>query len=55
MVRKSTAVQQRLLFFFGALRKMFEDENFVNVLRLEGLDTLPKYLAERVSHRGGIR
>lgn len=55
MVRKSTAVQQRLLFFFGALRKMFEDENFVNVLRLEGLDTLPKYLAERVSNRGGIR
>lgn len=55
MVRKSTLVQQRLLFFFGALRKMFEDENFVNVLRLEGLDTLPKYLAERVSHRGGVR
>lgn len=55
MVRKSTVVQQRLFFIFGALRKMFEDENFANVLRLEGLDTLPKYLAERVSGNGGVR
>jgi ParB family chromosome partitioning protein len=55
MVRKSSLVQQRLFFIFGALRRMFEDENFVNVLRLEGLDTLPKYLAERVSGHGGVR
>jgi ParB family transcriptional regulator, chromosome partitioning protein len=55
MVRKSSLVQQRLFFIFGALRRMFEDENFVNVLRLEGLDTLPKYLAERVSGHGGTR
>lgn len=55
MVRKSSLVQQRLFFIFGALRKMFEDENLVNVLRLEGLDTLPKYLAERVAGSGGVR
>lgn len=55
MVRKSTLVQQRLFFIFGALRKMFEDENFAKVLRLEGLDTLPKYLAERLSGYGGAR
>jgi len=55
MVRKSTLVQQRLLFICGALRRMFDDENLVNVLRLEGLDTLPKYLAERVSVRAGGR
>lgn len=55
MVRKSTLVQQRLMFIFGALRRMFEDDNLVNVLRLEGLDTLPKYLAERVSGHGGLR
>lgn len=53
MVRKSTLVQQRLFFIFGALHKMFSDENLVNILRLERLDTLPKYLAERVSVRGG--
>jgi ParB family chromosome partitioning protein len=53
MVRKSTLVQQRLFFILGALRKMFGDENLVNVLRLERLDTLPKYLAERVIRLGG--
>lgn len=53
MVRKSSLVQQRLFFILGALRKMFMDENFLNVLRLEGLDTLPSYLAERVARMGG--
>lgn len=55
MVRKSSLVQQRLFFIFGALRRMFEDENLVNVLRLEGLDTLPKYLSDRVAGNGGAR
>jgi ParB family chromosome partitioning protein len=36
------------MFVVGALRDLFSDENFVNLLRAEGLDTLPKYLAERV-------
>jgi len=27
---------------------LLADENFVNLLRAEQLDTLPKYLAERV-------
>lgn len=53
-VRKSTLAQQRVLFVIGALRKLFADENFVNVLRLEGLDSLPKYLAERVAQTGGV-
>lgn len=53
MVRKSSLVQQRLFFILGALRKMCADENLVNLLRLEGLDTLPKYLAERIVRLGG--
>lgn len=48
MVRKATFAQQRLLFAVSALQQLFQDENFVNLLRAEGLDTLPKYLAERV-------
>ena len=32
----------------SALQQLFQDENFVNLLRAEGLETLPKYLAERV-------
>ncbi|KQP16275.1 plasmid partitioning protein RepB C-terminal domain-containing protein [Pseudorhodoferax sp. Leaf267] len=53
MVRKSSLVQQKLFFVYGALRKMLADDALVNILRLEGLDTLPKYLAERVSSNGG--
>lgn len=48
IVRKAEFTQQRLLFVVGALRQLLADENFVNLLRAEGLTTLPRYLAERV-------
>jgi ParB family transcriptional regulator, chromosome partitioning protein len=48
MVKKAEFSQQRLLFVVGALRELLSDENFTNLLRAEGLGTLPKYLAERV-------
>ena len=48
MVRKAAFAQQRLVFTISALQQLFQDENFVNLLRAEGLETLPKYLAERV-------
>ncbi|SED45896.1 chromosome partitioning protein, ParB family [Burkholderia sp. WP9] len=54
MVRKAEFAQQRLMFVVGALRQMFADENFVNLLRAEGLATLPKYLAERVWSGGSV-
>ena len=53
MVKKATFTQQRLLFVVAALRQLFADENFVNLLRAEALATLPKYLAERVWSSGG--
>ena len=52
MVRKAGFAQQRLLFIVSALQQLFQDENFTNLLRAEGLDTLPKYLAERVWSEG---
>ena len=48
MVRKAEIAQQRWLFLVSALRQLLSDENFVNLLRAEGLDTLPKQLSERV-------
>lgn len=48
MVKKAEFTQQRLLFIVGAFQQLLADENFVNLLRAEGLATLPKYLAERV-------
>jgi ParB family transcriptional regulator, chromosome partitioning protein len=49
LVRKASFAQQKLLFVVGALRELYANENFVNLLRAEGLDTLPKYLAERLA------
>lgn len=48
IVKKAEFANQRLLFVGGAMRELLADENFINLLRAEGLDTLPKYLAERV-------
>jgi ParB family chromosome partitioning protein len=52
LVTKAAAVQQRLMFVAGALRKLASDENCCNLLRAEGLETLPKYLADRVVAAG---
>lgn len=48
LVRKAELAQRLLLFVVEALRQLLTDDNFTNLLRAEGLDTLPKYLAERV-------
>lgn len=52
MVKKAEFSQQRLLFVVGALRQLLADENFTNLLRAEALNTLPKYLADRVGAAG---
>jgi ParB family chromosome partitioning protein len=49
MVLKAEHAHQRLLLVVQGLKKLFADESFVNLLRAEGLDTLPKYLSERIS------
>ena len=53
MVLKAEHAHQRLLLVVQGLKKLFADENFVTLLRAEGLDTLPKYLAERINHFEG--
>jgi ParB family chromosome partitioning protein len=53
MVLKAEHAHQRLLLVVQGLRKLFADENFVNLLRAEGLDNLPKYLAERITATQG--
>ena len=52
MVKKAEFAQQRLLFVVEAMRQLLSDENFTNLLRAEGLDTLPKYIADRVWSAG---
>ena len=48
LVRKSNATRDRLIFITEAMRKLLSEENFITLLRAEGLDTLPKNLAERI-------
>jgi signal transduction histidine kinase len=48
LVKKSQLTEHRLLFIVSALRNPFRDENFTTLLRAEGLESLPAYLAERI-------
>ena len=45
-IRKARICETRLTFIASALRKLTQDENFVNLLKAEGLLTMPKYLDE---------
>lgn len=48
LIHKANATRNRLTFVTEAMRKLIADENFVTALRAEGLDTLPRNLAERL-------
>lgn len=54
LVRKAEATRDRLVFMTEAIRKLFADENLVTLLRAEGLDTLPKNLADRLLGGKGL-
>jgi ParB family transcriptional regulator, chromosome partitioning protein len=54
VVRKGSLTQQRLLLIVSAMRQLVSDDHFVTLLRAEGLDTMPTYLAERI-HRAGSK
>ncbi len=54
LVKKSRITEHRLLFMASALKKLFHDENFVTVLRAEGLADLPTYLAEKIQVAEGV-
>jgi len=53
MLIKAEYSQSKLLLLIEALRNLFLDENFVTLLRAEGLETLPTPIAERFQHNGG--
>jgi ParB family chromosome partitioning protein len=52
VVAKAKLCETRLIFAISAIKALFEDEDFVTLLRAESLDTLPKYLAERLNGKG---
>jgi ParB family transcriptional regulator, chromosome partitioning protein len=54
LIKKSRITEHKLLFIVSALRSLFRDDNFINLLRAEALDSIPAYLAERVRLPGQV-
>lgn len=48
IVQKAKICETRLLFASSALKQLFQDENFITLLRAEGLDSLPQFLADQL-------
>lgn len=53
LIKKAELTQGRLMFVVEAFRSLCDDENFLTLLRAEGLDTLPTYLTDAL--REGAR
>jgi ParB family chromosome partitioning protein len=51
MVRKAKASEARLLFFVTAFSKLVGDENFMTLLRAEGLSTMPQTIWDKVAQQ----
>lgn len=52
VIAKAKLCETRLIFAISAIKELFEDEDFITLLRAEALDTLPKYLAEQLHKKG---
>ncbi|HEY3821850.1 MAG TPA: plasmid partitioning protein RepB C-terminal domain-containing protein [Polyangiaceae bacterium] len=52
LVKKARICEERLLFVTSTLKQLLADEDFINLLRAERLDALPKYLAEHIGVKG---
>lgn len=53
LIRKAETTRNRLVFVTEAMRKLFDDENFVTLLRAEAIDSLPRNIAVRFEAQGG--
>jgi len=53
IIQKAKICETRLLFAVSAIKQLFQDDHFVTLLRAEGLDSLPQYLADQIYQKGG--
>jgi len=53
LLRKAGATRTEILFLMQSLKALFSDENFVTLLRAEGLSNIPKTLADRLTRIDG--
>lgn len=55
LLRKAGATRSEMLFLTQSLKTLLSDENFVTLLRAEGLTNIPKTIADRLSRIEGER
>jgi ParB family transcriptional regulator, chromosome partitioning protein len=48
LVRRSTTITHRIAVLTSSLRRLWEDDHFLTLLRAEGLNTAPEHLATRI-------
>ena len=53
LLRKAGATRSEILFLTQSLKTLFSDENFVTLLRAEGLANIPKAIADRLTRIDG--
>jgi ParB family chromosome partitioning protein len=49
MVKKARVCEAKLLILSAAFKRLMSDENFVLLLRAEGLTSMPKCLAQMIN------
>ena len=47
-VKQAQLCQNQLVYVTSALKKLCEDENFINLLRAEKLESIPSFLSEKI-------
>ena len=52
LVRRSTLITERLAILTSSLKRLFQDDHFTTLLRAEGLQSIPEFLAAKVVTRG---
>jgi ParB family chromosome partitioning protein len=51
MIKNAKLCETRLVFIISAISELFDDENFINLLRAESIDSMPKYLSEQIKEK----
>ncbi len=48
LIKNAKLCEARLMFIVQALREILADDNYINLLRAEKLDSMPRYLANQL-------
>jgi len=52
LIRRANMLEEKLLFLTSALSRLAEDDQFIAILKAANMDSMPKYLADRIQTKG---